>query len=293
MIRDGVYCENQRNIVNELLLTAKESVKIAVAWINFDDYKNVFTSLLQREIKIKIAVNDDVINRKYSQNINELRNLGAHVKLINMPNKGNYMHHKFCIIDNKLCMSGSFNWTKNANDNNYEDLMVSRDMNLVRGYSNEFKAVWQLSKYDLKILKKPKCCECCSEPKITICVLEQDNDYHTQADLFQICGCDIKCISSYYFDISVYVNLIGIFEKYSDMDEYDYEYNKEELNEEMNFEISNYLSAIRENRMDFPIIHAVGVYAWRWFTKDDGERTIKVLWKEKYTGSYISDEYSL
>ena len=297
MVKDGIYCENQKTIVIRLLLTAKKSVKIAVAWINFNDYMDVFISLLQKKIKIKIAVNDDKINRKYSQKINELIRLGAKIQLINMPSKTNYMHHKFCIIDNKLFMSGSFNWTKNANNNNYENLIVNHDINLVREYMNEFKTVWQLTKEDLKMLKNPECCEYCGQPKIIICVFNQDDEYNTQADLFKLCGCDIEYIFSDCLDISVYNNLMGIFEKYSDMDEYDiehgYECNKEERNEEMNFNINNYLSTIRENRMNCPIIHAVGVYGWRWATKDDAERIIQVLWKEKYTGSYILDEYSL
>lgn len=297
MVRDGIYFENQKNIVTEILLEAKKSVKIAVAWINFDDYMSVFTKLLQKKIKVKIAVNDDNANRKYSENIKKLVNLGAKVKFISMPTKKNYMHHKFCIIDNKLFMSGSFNWTKNANDNNYENLLVSHDKNSIRGLISEFKAIWQLSKADLKLLRNPEICEICEEPKIIICVFNQDGAYSTKADLLKICGCEVEYISSEYFDISVYNNLMGIFERHSDMDEYDfingYESDKKERDEKMNFEITNYLSNVRSNRMNLSIIHAVGVYGWKWFTKDDGERTIQVLWKEKYTGKYILDEYIL
>lgn len=292
MVRDGIYCENQKEVVTKVLLTSKRSVEIAVAWINFQDYMNIFIVLLQKKIKVKIAVNDDIINRKYSENINHLISLGAEVKFISMPTPKNYMHHKFCIIDNELFMSGSFNWTKNANDNNYEDLIVSHDKQFLRGYISEFKAVWELSKDDLNLLRKPKLCENCREPKMIICVLNQDDEYSTQANLLEVCECGIEDISSEYFDISVYNNLIGIFDKYSDIDEYDYEINKEEQNEEMNFEISNYLSNVRSNRMNLPIIHAVGVYSWEWFTKDDGEYIIKILWKEKYTGNNILDKYS-
>ncbi|MBS6006908.1 MAG: hypothetical protein KIB43_08090 [Clostridium baratii] len=293
MVKDGAYFENQREIIKELLLTAKKNVKIAVAWINFDDYKEDFILLLQSNVKIKIAVNNDVINLKYSKTIEELRKLGAKIKLISMPNKKEFMHHKFCIIDNTFFMSGSFNWTKNANDNNYEDLTVSHDINSVREFRNQFKAVWELSKDDIKILRNPELCECCEEPKIIVCVFSQEDYYNTKADLFKICECKIEYIFSEYFDISVYNNLISIFEKYDDMDEYNYGYkpNKEDM-EEMNFDISNYLSDIRKNRMNLPIIHAVGIYGNRTFTKDDYERIIKVLWKEKYIGRNILNEYS-
>ncbi|MCD2348876.1 phospholipase D-like domain-containing protein [Clostridium guangxiense] len=259
MVRDGVFCENQKSIVTELLSTATKSVKIAVAWINFDDYREIFILLLQKKIKIRIAVNDDVANRKYSKNIKELTHLGAKIRFISMPSNNkyehHYMHHKFCIIDNKLCISGSFNWTKNANDNNYENLIVSHDINLVNPYILEFKAVWQLSKDDINMLRNPECCEYCKKPKMIICIFSQEGYYNTQADLYKVCGCDIEHIFSDYFDISVYNNLITIFEKYSDMDEYAYEhgydYNKEDRNEKINFDISNYLSNIRANRMNY------------------------------------------
>ncbi|MGL6107645.1 phospholipase D-like domain-containing protein [Romboutsia sp.] len=297
MIEDGAYFENQKDIINKGLLTSKRSIKIAVAWINFDDYKDTLILLLNNRVKIKIAVNDDVKNRKYTQTINELIYLGAKIKFISMPSKYNYMHHKFCIIDNKFFMSGSFNWTKNANNNNYENLIVSHNLNLLRNYISEFKAVWQLSKNDLKMLKKPNECEMCGNPKIIICVFIQDGICNTKADIYKVCTCEIDYITSDYFDISVYSNLMGIFEKYSDMDEYyyqhGYDYDKKERSKELYFEIEQYLSTIRGNRMNFPIIHAVGVYSWRWFDKDDGENIIRVLWKEKYTSNYILDKYSL
>lgn len=47
------------------------------------------------------------------------------------------------------------------------------------------------------------------------------------------------------------------------------------------------------NRMRLPIIHEVGVKAWRIFYKDDGEWYYKIIWKERRAEQYIKDEYNI
>lgn len=298
MIRDGVYCENQRDVVEEALLSAKQNVKIAVAWINFHEYSDVIFALLKKGIEIKIAVNDDIKNKRYANIIRDLCSVGLQIKMIRMPNQYNYMHHKFCVVDNSMCMMGSFNWTKNANENNYEDLSISHDMNLISGYLIQFDTVWKLSVEDLILLKNPERCEICGYQKAHLCVFNQEGYYQTKADIYVACGCcGLRWINDEYFNVAVYNNLIGIFDKYSDMDEFDflhgYQWDEEERKRQMDTEISAYLSSVRSNRMGCPIIHAVGIYGWKCFNKDDGENIIQVLWKERYSSSYIQDEYIL
>jgi len=44
--------------------------------------------------------------------INDLANAGIPVRLDN--DVKSHMHHKFCLIDDKIIINGSFNWTKAA-----------------------------------------------------------------------------------------------------------------------------------------------------------------------------------
>ncbi len=296
MICDGVFCENQRDIVIEALKMAKHSVVIAVAWINFNEYGSTINELLQNGVNIRIVVNDDVKNAKYAGLIGNLQNNGLQYKMIHMPKNSNYMHHKFCVIDKTMCMMGSFNWTKNANENNFEDLSISHDRALVEGYVSQFETIWSLSIDDFIRLKKPEICESCGQPKAYLCVFEQEGYYQTKADIYEVCGCgDLKWVNNEFFDVSVYINLMGIFERYSDMDEEDFlngfTINEQERKRALDYEISNYLSNVRSDRMGCPIIHAVGIYGWKPIYKDDGENIIQVLWKERYTSNYVMDEY--
>lgn len=298
MINAGVYCENQRDIVIEALSTAEQEIVIAVAWINFDEYGGVIGSLLQKGISIRIIVNDDNKNTRYETIVNNLQKVGLQFKRIRMIKNTSYMHHKFCVIDRKMCMMGSFNWTKNANENNLEDLSVSYDSALINGFVLQFETIWSLSVDDLMRLRKPDCCQICGQPKANLCVFVQEGYWQTKVDIYEVCGCDgAKWISSQFFDISVYATISGIFTKYSDL----YEENcmsdgivdLSDRTCELDYEMSSYLSAVRIYRMNCPIIHAVGIYGWKSIYKNDGESIIQVLWKERYSSDYVMDIYTI
>jgi phosphatidylserine/phosphatidylglycerophosphate/cardiolipin synthase-like enzyme len=59
------------------------------------------------------------------------------------------MHHKFAIIDNRLLLTGSYNWTLAANNKNNENLMVIDDPEVITRYQNQFEKLW-LEKYSVE-----------------------------------------------------------------------------------------------------------------------------------------------
>ncbi|MCB9778526.1 MAG: lamin tail domain-containing protein [Alphaproteobacteria bacterium] len=62
---------------------------------------------------------------------------------------GGKLHHKVLIVDrgtpDELAVSGSFNWSKNATENNDENLLVLRDPALVRMLHDEFCGVLEVA----------------------------------------------------------------------------------------------------------------------------------------------------
>ena len=281
MIIDGTFFENLQDQVIEALNSAKTNVDIAVAWININEYYDIFKTLLHNNVSIRLIFNNDVKNNRYKDRIDELRTLGLKCKAIGL-NNGGFMHHKFCIVDNSICLFGSFNWTKNAENNSIENLTITHDTCTIFKYRNEFETLMQLSDDDLQALRNPAKCESCDEPILYICVFEQDGDYYTKANVYEICGSDnVRHVRSEYFEVSVYLNLIDIFDKYSEIEEECNQcgqpYDKATNDLQMDFEVSNYLSKIRGSRMGFPIIHAVGIYSIEQYYKDDYDNIIKIL----------------
>ena len=63
------------------------------------------------------------------------------------------MHHKFAIIDNRILLTGSYNWTFSANHRNDENLMVIDDPEIIEIFQNQFVNLWT-NKYSLERTKE-------------------------------------------------------------------------------------------------------------------------------------------
>jgi len=54
------------------------------------------------------------------------------------------MHHKFAVIDGRVVITGSYNWTASAEKNNYEDCLIfSNAEKLADRYLKRFKELWE------------------------------------------------------------------------------------------------------------------------------------------------------
>ena len=56
------------------------------------------------------------------------------------------MHHKYCIIDSKIVMNGSFNWTRHASQYNYENIVITTNKDVVKQYQTYFNNMWTRDK---------------------------------------------------------------------------------------------------------------------------------------------------
>ena len=56
--------------------------------------------------------------------------------------KGSKMHHKFVMLDGRTVITGSYNWTLESEDENFENLIISDELTLAAAYSGEFEALW-------------------------------------------------------------------------------------------------------------------------------------------------------
>lgn len=125
-----VCFEDVQKKIIEQLKKAKYTIWIAVAW--FTD-EILFKELLRKKeegLNIQIIINDDEINKEYGFNYEKY--FETH-KLKKSNHYGNIMHNKFCIIDLKTVIHGSYNWTNKAQ---YNKETVSIDAN--RAFAEEF-----------------------------------------------------------------------------------------------------------------------------------------------------------
>ncbi len=103
---------------------ARHSIYVAVAW--FTD-KELFEALIEKcsqGLDVQIIYYDDSSYLFSSPlNFSMLKAKGGSV----YPVRKKLMHNKYCIIDRKTVITGSFNWTVAADKSNLENIQITRD----------------------------------------------------------------------------------------------------------------------------------------------------------------------
>lgn len=131
--QNNVRFKQIENLIIEELDRAKVSIFLAVAWITNDRIVKKLKEKHEQGLEVCVIVNRDAINEKYHPDFGDIP---VYTK---RGDGGGIMHHKICIIDNQLALSGSYNWTNNAEFRNDEDISTERDGSLVSEYTLEFK----------------------------------------------------------------------------------------------------------------------------------------------------------
>ena len=284
------YFTNLQNITCSELMKARKKIRIAVAWINFEQYADILLQLNDKGVKIKILINEDNNNHRQDEIIAALNEKGIKIRLVKF---SGIMHHKFCIVDKKICLFGSFNWTDSANLRNIEDLNICDEPSLIFKYLLEFKALWELSKTDIKLLRNPEKCPNCKSNKINILLMNEDG-YHTKLETLHKCDCGQSISEPEFYDISLYNDYLEQNEYYLGEIEKAEEYNDSAWYNravaELDYMNSVYFTFVRKARMGNDIIHAIGVPSWKWISKHDGEYVYKIIWKERGMEKLIPDE---
>ena len=88
-------------------------------------------------IKVYLIIIDDYINNgDYGLDFQLFINNGG---ILMYGKEENPMHHKFCIIDDSILFTGSYNWTYYAESRNFENIVKFEESNLIKQYIEEFE----------------------------------------------------------------------------------------------------------------------------------------------------------
>ena len=128
------------------------NINQAQAFINIAMYvftdKEIALPLInaqKRGVKVRVYLDRSQIESSYSVS-RFLVQKGLKVRI----SSNNYiMHNKFAIIDNRLLLTGSYNWTFSANNRNDENLLIIDDPEIIEIFQNQFVNLWT-NKYSLE-----------------------------------------------------------------------------------------------------------------------------------------------
>lgn len=127
--------EIKQRIIAEIQ-KASQNIFLAMAWFTDRDIANAIIEAKKRNLNVDIILSSNAQNETVKQMfISE--NVSIHA--FETGDERGMMHHKFCLIDNKITINGSYNYSYNASNNNVENIQVSDDSNTYRQLYAEFE----------------------------------------------------------------------------------------------------------------------------------------------------------
>lgn len=149
---NSYFQDIEYHIIKHIQL-AKSRLLIAVAWFTNDKIGD--TILTKAGLDIELIIDDNKVNRN-STNLSKLLSSGVDITFVRDLNKKYYlMHNKFCVIDNRIVITGSYNWTYNANLND-ENITIINDETNAAFYMQEFRRLKNIEFPNYDITSSPE-----------------------------------------------------------------------------------------------------------------------------------------
>lgn len=123
----------------ERLSSAEKSIELAMYQLTSRALSNSLAMAARRGVTVRVFLDGENAEESYSK-AGFLKKNGVFVKL----EKGEgLMHNKFCVIDNKTVITGSYNWTVSADLKNDENIIIIESDNIAKTYRKQFDKYWQ------------------------------------------------------------------------------------------------------------------------------------------------------
>ncbi|TYZ64521.1 hypothetical protein PybrP1_006037 [[Pythium] brassicae (nom. inval.)] len=123
----------------EYLNNTKHTMDICVFTITCDEIADAVLAAHARGVKVRVITDDDQANGRGSD-IQKFIDAGIPVR---DDNARTYMHNKFCILDDKFLLNGSFNWSRQAVLGNAENLVINRGGRILKRFREQFEKLWK------------------------------------------------------------------------------------------------------------------------------------------------------
>lgn len=188
------YFDNIRSILLQNLNKAENTIIVAVYWFTNLELFEALLDKLREGIDVKLIIHNDFINnrnnglpfQKFIDNGGEFH----------FSNNENPMHNKFCVIDGKTLINGSYNWTYYAENKNRENvLLIENEKETIQAFTLEFETLKSLTEKVIAI------------KQLTRFEIEENNilssrDYLANDIVFQAKETNNKNIIKYAFEIA-------------------------------------------------------------------------------------------
>lgn len=130
-----------RKTITEELTLATDEILIAVAWFtNRELFEILISKLIKGKVRISVLIINDTINiNPLGLDFQRFIDLGGHFYLAHAETP---MHNKYCIVDKKVLLSGSYNYTYLAEQINEENIIKLKGVSdVINQYCENFNTL--------------------------------------------------------------------------------------------------------------------------------------------------------
>jgi phosphatidylserine/phosphatidylglycerophosphate/cardiolipin synthase-like enzyme len=144
--------QTSNGLIAETLAEAKQSIGLALFVFSDQTLGERLEPIADKGVTIRALIDPSFMYRPYSGG---MQMLGAScgpkrqpwqrpITTVGVPRlpPGDLLHHKFAVVDQKMVITGSHNWTQAANHGNDETLLVIRSPVVAAHYQREFERLY-------------------------------------------------------------------------------------------------------------------------------------------------------
>ena len=150
IIQEVIFFPNEQNqlkVIN-MITQAKKNLDVCMFTMTNDKLYKAVLEAKKNGVNVRIITDDECV-KQLGSDIYKLVINGVPVKTDD--NAQFHMHHKFVVIDCKVILTGSFNWTVQAVKNNNENVLMLYNYNIAMEYTMEFERLWNLFNNEITV----------------------------------------------------------------------------------------------------------------------------------------------
>jgi cardiolipin hydrolase len=124
--------------IRGLFRGARQNVDAAVYTLTDDRIASAILAAHSRGVEVRLIADDEKVGDRGS----DLARLSKAGVSVVTDSEESHMHHKFALFDDSLVLTGSYNWTRSAAEENQENIVISDDARLLGAFREEFDRLW-------------------------------------------------------------------------------------------------------------------------------------------------------
>jgi phosphatidylserine/phosphatidylglycerophosphate/cardiolipin synthase-like enzyme len=117
---------------------AKHTIDAALYLFTSQPLSRAIVNAKERGVKVRIFLEGEKVDDRYSKD-DYLKRNGIPLRV--RDDRG-LMHNKFCVIDGKTLITGSYNWTHSADLWNDENIIILQAPEVILMYAEYFERLW-------------------------------------------------------------------------------------------------------------------------------------------------------